>query len=149
MAKKSHLSWHDIELYLKEKIGKRELVQKKNHYINELNEIKKDLLEYKKDENLYKVEYSLYKDRLEKNREVLEGLQMIFPEDTNLALIIKDLNFLVQIAFYFQRYLLELQLNHTHIFYKFPLNVLELKRLVHSFHNVRHHLRKFLSNWVK
>ena len=34
------------------------------------------------------------KDRLEKNREVLEGLQMIFPEDTNLALIIKDLNFL-------------------------------------------------------
>ena len=66
----------------------------KDHYINELNEIKKDLLEYKKDENLYKVEYSLYKDRLEKNREVLEGLQMIFPEDTNLALIIKDLNFL-------------------------------------------------------
>ncbi len=94
MAKKSHLSWHDIELYLKEKIGKRELAQKKDHYINELNEIKKDLLEYKKDENLYKVEYSLYKDRLEKNREVLEGLQMIFPEDTNLALIIKDLNFL-------------------------------------------------------
>ena len=46
MAKKSHLSWHDIELYLKEKIGKRELVQKKNHYINELNEIKKDLQEY-------------------------------------------------------------------------------------------------------
>ena len=79
---------------MKEKIGKRELVQKKDHYINELNEIKKDLLEYKKDENLYKVEYSLYKDRLEKNREVLEGLQMIFPEDTNLALIIKDLNFL-------------------------------------------------------
>ena len=39
MLKKSHLSWHDNELYLKEKIGKRELVQKKNHYINELNEI--------------------------------------------------------------------------------------------------------------
>ena len=45
MAKKSHLSWHDIELYLKEKIGKRELVQKKDHYINELNEIKKDLVD--------------------------------------------------------------------------------------------------------
>ena len=92
MAKKSHLSWHDIELYLKEKIEKRELEQKKNHYINELNEIKKDLLEYKEDESLYSVEYSLYKDRLEKNREVLEGLKMIFPEDTDLELIIKDLN---------------------------------------------------------
>lgn len=92
MSKKSHLSWHDIELYLKEKIEKRELALKKDHYINDLKEIKKDLLEYKREENLYKVEYSLYKERLEKNREVLEGLQMIFPEDDNLVSIIKDLN---------------------------------------------------------
>ncbi len=92
MSKKIHLSWHDIELYLKEKVEKRELAQKKDHYINELNEVKQDLLEYKNDTNLYKVEYSLYKERLEKNREVLEGLQLIFPEDKDLALIIKDLN---------------------------------------------------------
>ena len=70
MAKKSHLSWHDIELYLKEKIEKRELIQKKNHYIHELSEIRRDLQEYKMDENVYKVEFLLYKERLEKNREV-------------------------------------------------------------------------------
>ena len=92
MSKKTHLSWHDIELYLKEKTEKRELAQKKDHYINELIEIKNDLLEYRENRNLYDVEWGLYKERLEKNREVLEGLQMIFPEDDSLIIIIKDLN---------------------------------------------------------
>lgn len=91
MAKKSHLSWHDIELYLKEKIEKRELLEKKDHYINELNEIRRDLQEYKNDENLYKVEFAIYKERLEKNKEVLEGLKLIFPEDMHLMTILKDL----------------------------------------------------------
>ena len=88
MAKKSHLSWHDIELYLKEKIGKRELIQKKDHYINELNEIKKDLLEYKKDENLYKVEYSLYKAEID----------FIFPTKSSLRPLISPFSFSIERA---------------------------------------------------
>lgn len=91
MSKKMHISWHDIELYLKEKIVKRELAEKKDHLINELNEMKKDLLLYKNDKRIYETELELYHDRIKKNKDVLEGLKMIFPEDQTLCLIILDL----------------------------------------------------------
>lgn len=91
MSKKSHIGWHDIELYLKEKIAKRELAEKKDHLVNELNEMKNDLLSYRTDKKIYETELEIYNDRIKKNKEVLEGLNMIFPEDNDLAIIIHDL----------------------------------------------------------
>lgn len=91
MSKKNHLNWHDIEMYLKEKVEKRELMQKKDHYINDLIEAKNDLNEYKKDVEVYNVELGLYKERLAKNKDVLEALKLIFPEDKQLLLIVEDL----------------------------------------------------------
>lgn len=92
MSKKSHIGWHDIELYLKEKLGKIELSEKKDHLVEEFLEMKNDLVMYKNEPQLYKVELEIYKERIEKNREVLEGLKMIFPEDENLGKILTDLH---------------------------------------------------------
>ncbi len=92
MSKKSHIGWHDIELYLKEKLGKIELSGKKDHLVEEILEMKNDLVNYKNEPQLYKVEFEIYKERIEKNREVLEGLKMIFPEDKDLAKILIDLD---------------------------------------------------------
>ncbi len=92
MSKKSHIGWHDIELYLKEKLGKIELSGKKDHLVEEILEMKNDLVNYKNEPQLHKVEFEIYKERIEKNREVLEGLKMIFPEDKDLAKILTDLD---------------------------------------------------------
>lgn len=92
MSKKMHISWHDIELYLKEKVTKRELSDKKDHFVRELLELKEELSGYKNDIKVYEVELQLYKERMEKNRELLEGLIRIFPEDTSLNIIINDMN---------------------------------------------------------
>lgn len=92
MSKKMHISWHDIELYLKEKVTKRELSDKKDHFIKELLELKQELSNYTNDAKVYEVELELYKERMEKNRDVLEGLIRIFPEDTSLNVIINDMN---------------------------------------------------------
>ncbi len=92
MSKKSHIGWHDIELYLKEKLGKIELSEKKDHLVEEFLEMKNDLTTYKDEPQLYKVELEIYKERIEKNRDVLEGLKMIFPEDKNLVKILTDLD---------------------------------------------------------
>lgn len=93
MSKKSHLSWHDIELYLEEKIDKRVLREKKDHYIREFVELKEDCDSYLKneDEQLYEAEWEMYHERLEKNEEILKGLKMIFPEDIELDLLIEDI----------------------------------------------------------
>lgn len=93
MAKKNHVSWHDINLYLNEKMDKRVLTEKKDHYLRELMDLKNDLNNYKmsKESEIYKVEEQLYKERLLKNKDVLDGLKMIFPDDSNLDGIIKDL----------------------------------------------------------
>lgn len=92
MSKKSHIGWHDIELYLKEKLGKIELSEKKDHLVAEILEMKEDLISVKGEPQLYKVEFEIYKERIEKNREVLEGLKLIFPEDANLYKILSDLD---------------------------------------------------------
>lgn len=92
MSKKTHIGWHDIDLYLREKMLKRELSEKKDHLINELIEMKNELLDYRSDPKIYEVELELYNERVVKNKEVLEGLKMIFPEDSNLGIIIKDLD---------------------------------------------------------
>ncbi len=94
MSKKSHLSWHDIELFLEEKIDKRTLEEKKNHYLNEFLELKSDCDRYeKKDEmELYMAEVGLYQERLRKNEEILKGLLLIFPNDNELESIIDDID---------------------------------------------------------
>ena len=91
MSKKTHIGWHDIDLYLREKTEKRELSEKKDHLVNELIEMKNELADYRSDPKIYEIELELYKERVFKNREVLEGLKMIFPEDRNLVIIVKDL----------------------------------------------------------
>jgi hypothetical protein len=70
MSKKMHLSWHDIEMFLQEKIDKKDLVKKKDHYISEILEIRKDLEIYKGNDDLYLVEYEMYIERISKNRQI-------------------------------------------------------------------------------
>ena len=91
MSKKMHLSWHDIEMFLQEKIDRKDLVKKKDHYISEILEISKDLEIYKGNDDLYLVEYEMYIERISKNRQIIEGLKLIFPEDEGLKMISTDL----------------------------------------------------------
>ena len=91
MSKKIHIGWHDIELYLKEKVDKEKLSEKKDHLVKELFEMRNELNNYKEEPQLYEVEKELYKGRLEKNIQVLEGLMLIFPEDKKLKLVMEDL----------------------------------------------------------
>jgi hypothetical protein len=67
MSKKTHVSWHDIELFLQEKISREELKVKKNHYVDELLELKKDFeIYFGEDKDIYRLEKGLYCERLKK-----------------------------------------------------------------------------------
>lgn len=93
MSKKAHMSWHDIELFLEEKVSKKDLESKKNHYIEELLELKRDCEAYLKEDNdeIYQLEKDIYYERLIKNEQILKSLKLIFPNDKNLTLILEDL----------------------------------------------------------
>ena len=92
MSKKSHVNWHDIELYLQEKISREELGLKKDRYVEELLELKHDCEVYSgESRELYQLEKGLYCDRLKKNKKILNSLKLVFPEDKNLLAVLEDL----------------------------------------------------------
>lgn len=93
MSKKMKLTWHDIDLYLEEKISKDELAFKKEHFLQELEELKDDYKNYIKcnESNLSKIEWEIYQEKLEKNKNILNALKLIFPDDFSLNELIEDI----------------------------------------------------------
>lgn len=93
MSKKMRLTWHDIDLYLEEKISKDILELKKEHFIRDLEELKRDYDRYHKLDNkvLADIEWKIYQEKLDKNKTILNALKLIFPNDYNLTELIEDM----------------------------------------------------------
>lgn len=87
MSGKGHVTKHDIEKYLCEKISKRKLSLLKDRFKKELILEKSELEKYREDyeDYVYEDEMKIYLERNEKNIEILDALKKIFPEDTELS----------------------------------------------------------------
>ncbi|ADO82531.1 hypothetical protein [Ilyobacter polytropus] len=87
MSSKRHVTKHDIEMYMCEKISKRKLKALKDKFKKEIllekEELEKYRLTYEK--YVYEDELKIYNERNEKNIEILDALQKIFPEDIELS----------------------------------------------------------------
>ncbi|WP_319205325.1 hypothetical protein [uncultured Ilyobacter sp.] len=87
MSSKGHVTKHDIEMYLCEKISKRKLKTLKDKFKKEILLEKEELERYRQtyEEYVYEDELKIYYERNEKNIEILDALQKIFPEDAELS----------------------------------------------------------------
>ncbi len=87
MSRKGHVTKHDIEMYLCEKISKRQLNSLKDKFKKEIYREKSELDKYREkyEGYIYEDELKIYLERNEKNIEILDALQKIFPEDRELS----------------------------------------------------------------
>lgn len=92
-VRKGHITWHDIELFLEEKLEKRDLMKLKDRYKKYLKHEWEELERAKVDEEDFICEYEM-KDFLKKADEeekILNALKLIFPEDGEIGDMIEEL----------------------------------------------------------
>jgi DNA polymerase III delta prime subunit len=91
--RKGHITWHDIELFLEEKLEKTELMKLKDRYKKHLKNEWEDLERVMTDEEDFVCEYEM-EDFLKKAGEeekILNALRLIFPEDIEIGDMIEEL----------------------------------------------------------
>jgi uncharacterized protein YqkB len=87
MSVKGHVTKHDIEKYLCDKISRIKLGVLKDKFKKSILLEKLELERYRKEyeKYVYEDELKIYMERNEKNIEVLDALKKIFPEDVELS----------------------------------------------------------------
>ncbi len=92
-VRKGHITWHDIELFLEEKLEKKDLIQLKDKYKKYLKSEWDELERIKLDEDDFVCECEMgdFLKKATEEEKLLNALKLIFPEDSEIGDLIKEL----------------------------------------------------------